>query len=128
MDDLKNKLNEKNLFAKLNKIEIKSVSKENCYVFASVNENSFDGKYISSAFLSAVAETSALGAAFAIKYDENIFCANQTLNIISRSSASSFVKAKSTLIHSGKNTAVYESFVYDDNENLLAKGNYTIIL
>lgn len=128
MEDLKNKLNEKNSFAAFNKIEIEAVSRDSCSVFAAVSKSSFNGEFISSAFLAAVAETSALGAAFAIKDSENIFCSSQSLNVISRSSASSFVKAKAVLIHSGKNTAVYESFVYDDNEKLLAKGSYTIIL
>ncbi len=126
LSTLKKQLNKSDAFAQFNGISVDVIEDGFSCVILNIGTTSYDEDYISNALITAVSEKAAYCAARSAC--KSCYCATSNFNIVNRTKNASLLKATAKRLHHGKSTAVYETVVVDNKDNLIAKGTYTIII
>ena len=123
---LKKTLDNSDAFGEFNAINVDYIAEGTATVIADITPMSYETKYISNGIIAYIAERAAVCAALSLC--EKCYCASSVFNVIERTESAAFLRAEATKVHHGKSTAVYETTVHDNENNLIAKGTYTIVI
>ena len=123
---LKKTLDASDAFGEFNAINVDYISEGAATVIADITPMRYETKYISSGIVSYIAERAAVCAALSLC--EKCHCVSSVFNALERVDSAAFLRADAVKVPHGSRTAVYETTVKDNNDTLLAKGTYTIVI